>query len=194
MASRHQMKEIAFSAEELAKDKWFSKNAMGRIECRLCGTTHISEGNYMAHTQGKRHQSNLLRKQEAAKKDVVPMIAQKKVAIVKTVRIGLPGYKIRKSRDASTGQRILNFQVHYPEIKEGLAPKHRIMSAYEQKVEIPNKDYQFLVFAAEPYETIAFKIPGDDIQQDGTFFTNWDKEKHEYTLQFGFKLAEKKAA
>jgi splicing factor 3A subunit 2 len=32
------------------------------------------------------------------------------------------------------------------------------MSAYEQKIEPPDKRWQYLLFAAEPYETIAFKV------------------------------------
>ena len=28
-------------------------------ECKLCLTIHGNEGNYLAHTQGKRHQQNL---------------------------------------------------------------------------------------------------------------------------------------
>lgn len=33
------------------------------------------------------------------------------------------------------------------------------MSAYEQKIEAPDRNFQFLLIAAEPYVTIAFKIP-----------------------------------
>lgn len=32
------------------------------------------------------------------------------------------------------------------------------MSAYEQKIEPPDRKWQYLLFAAEPYETIAFKV------------------------------------
>ena len=32
------------------------------------------------------------------------------------------------------------------------------MSAYEQKIEPPDKRWQYLLFAAEPYETISFKV------------------------------------
>ena len=32
------------------------------------------------------------------------------------------------------------------------------MSAYEQRIEPPDKAWQYLLFAAEPYETIAFKV------------------------------------
>ena len=54
----------------------------------------------------------------------------------------------------------LILQVDYPEIAEGIAPRHRFMSAYEQRIEPPDKSWQYLLFAAEPYETIAFKVCG----------------------------------
>ena len=37
-------------------------------------------------------------------------------------------------------------------------PKHRFMSGFEQHVEAPDRRWQYLLFAAEPYETIAFKV------------------------------------
>ena len=46
----------------------------------------------------------------------------------------------------------------YPEITESITPRHRFMSAYEQRIEPPDKSWQYLLFAAEPYETIAFKV------------------------------------
>lgn len=39
----------------------------------------------------------------------------------------------------------------------------RFMSAYEQKVETPDKNFQYLLFACDPYETIAFKIPNKPV-------------------------------
>ena len=52
----------------------------------------------------------------------------------------------------------LYLQVDYPEIAESITPRHRFMSAYEQRIEPPDKSWQYLLFAAEPYETIAFKV------------------------------------
>ena len=65
-----------------------------------------------------------------------------------------------KQRDAETGQHSLFFQIDYPEIAEGVRPRHRFMSAYEQRVEPPDRAWQYLLFAAEPYETISFKVRG----------------------------------
>ena len=41
------------------------------------------------------------------------------------------------------------------------------MSSYEQKVEPWDKKYQYVVFACDPYETIAFKIPNVEIATRG---------------------------
>lgn len=65
---------------------------------------------------------------------------------------------VTKQRDAATGQQSLLFQIDYQEIGEGIVPRHRFMSAYEQHVEPPDKRWQYLLFAAEPYETISFKV------------------------------------
>eukprot|EP00803_Ostreobium_quekettii_P002226 evm.model.scf_2128.1 EVM.evm.TU.scf_2128.1 scf_2128:11884-14886(-) len=153
------------------------RNHLGQIECRLCLTLHNNEGNYLAHTQGKRHQQNLAKRaaREAAEKPVQPQ-AQKRMQPRKTVKIGRPGYRVTKQYDPETQQRSLMFQVEYPEIEEDFKPRHRFMSAYEQKVEAADKKYQYLLFAAEPYEVIAFKIPNLEVQKsesDAKFFTNW---------------------
>ena len=57
------------------------------------------------------------------------------------------------------------------------------MSAYEQRIEKPNSKYQYLLVAAEPYETIGFKIPNIQIDfSEGRYFEAWDKEQKRYTL------------
>ena len=58
----------------------------------------------------------------------------------------------------SSFARVHTLQVDYPEIVDGVVPRHRFMSAYEQRVEPPDRQWQYLLFAAEPYETIAFKV------------------------------------
>lgn len=42
-------------------------------------------------------------------------------------------------------------QIEYPEIEEGTKPRHRVMSSYEQRKEPWSKEWQYLLFAAEPY-------------------------------------------
>ncbi len=47
---------------------------------------------------------------------------------------------------------VLGSQIEYPEIDDNIKPRHRFMSAYEQRVETWDKKSQYLLFAAEPYE------------------------------------------
>ncbi len=92
-----------------------------------------------------------------------------------------------KSRDVHTRQRSLTFEVDYPEAEEGIQPRHRFMSAFEQKVEVPDKNSQYLLFACDPYETVAFKIPNQPIDKaEGRFFTNWDDQGKKFVLQLFF--------
>ena len=54
-------------------------------------------------------------------------------------------------------------------------PKFRLMSSFEQKVEKPDPAYQYMVVAAEPYETVAFKIPNLPVDfAEGKHFEAWD--------------------
>ena len=128
-----------------------------------------------------------------AKEQGGPQIAPARpnVPLKKFIKIGRPGYKVTKQRDPSTGQQSLlfqvryqsvpdrskdstklffsiNFQVDYPEIVDGIEPRHRFMSAYEQHIEPPDRKWQYLLFAAEPYETISFKLPSREIDKVST--------------------------
>lgn len=61
------------------------------------------------------------------------------------------------------------------------------MSAYEQKVETPDKNFQYLLFACDPYETIAFKIPNQPVdKKEGKFYTNWDAKSKKFVLTLFF--------
>jgi len=191
---RERQRQLALETIDLAKDPYFMRNHLGSYECKLCLTLHNNEGNYLAHTQGKRHQTNLARRAAREAKDnpamPQPIMPKKKIVIRKTPRIGRPGYRVTKQKDAETGQKSLIFYIEYPEIEEGIQPRHRFMSSYEQKVEPADKNYQYVLFAAEPYETIAFKIPSKEIERDttsGKFTFNWDREHKAFTLQIYFK-------
>eukprot|EP01119_Soliformovum_irregulare_P008418 TRINITY_DN21535_c0_g1_i1.p1 TRINITY_DN21535_c0_g1~~TRINITY_DN21535_c0_g1_i1.p1 ORF type:complete len:214 (-),score=39.92 TRINITY_DN21535_c0_g1_i1:42-683(-) len=182
---------LALETIDLAKDPYLMRNHLGSYECKLCLTGHNNVGNYLAHTQGKRHQTNLARRsmKDAKEGPIIPALV-KKAIVPKKIKIGRPGYRVVKQRDPDTNQRSLLFQVEYPEIEEGLQPRHRLMSAFEQRIEAVDKNYQYLLFAAEPYETIAFKIPNKDIEKDpssGKFFFNWDRDRKLFTLHIYFK-------
>lgn len=59
---------------------------LGSYECKLCLTLHNNEGNYLAHTQGKRHQTNLAKRaaREAKEAPAQPQPHKRKVSVRKT--------------------------------------------------------------------------------------------------------------
>ncbi|KAL6767430.1 hypothetical protein ACKKBF_B35200 [Auxenochlorella protothecoides x Auxenochlorella symbiontica] len=187
---RERLRRLALETIDLAKDPYYFRNHLGQIECRLCHTLHTNEGNYLAHTQGKRHQQNLAKRaaREAAEQEIAPA-PQRRVAIRKTVKIGRPGYRVTKEFDPELGARALLFQIEYPEIEEGFKPRHRFMSSYEQRKEPWDKHYQYLLFAAEPYEVIAFKVPTLEVDRHQTdrLFSHWDPDSKIYSFQVPFK-------
>jgi len=188
---RERLAALAAETIDLAKDPYFMRNHLGTYECKLCLTLHNNEASYLAHTQGKKHQSNLARRaaKEAKEAPVQPAPQKAGVEIKKFVKIGRPGYRVTKQRDPENSQQSLLFEVDYPEIAEGVVPRHRFMSAYEQKVEPPDRKWQYLLFAAEPYETISFKVPSREVDKsEGRFWSHWNKETKEFFLQFSFKL------
>lgn len=193
LARKERLRQLAMDTVDLKNDPYFMRNHLGTYECKLCLTLHGNEGNYLAHAQGRRHQGNLRRraalesKKEAARPRA-PIAATARATMRRRMKIGRPGYQITKQRDPATRQFSLLFQIRYPEITEGLQPRHRFMSAFEQKREKPDRKYQYLLFAAEPYETVAFKIPNVPIdKEEGKFYTNWDKNSLNFTLQLYFE-------
>ena len=187
---KERLRKLALETVDLDKDPYFLKNHLGTFECKLCLTLHTTEGNYLAHTQGKRHQQNLARRAAREEKlglannATIATTAPSATANAPPIKIGRPGYKVTKARDPNTKQRTLAFEIDYPESEPGAQPRHRFMSTFEQRVEPPDKAYQYLLFACEPYETIAFKIPNEPLDKsEGAFFTNWDASERKFTLQ-----------
>ncbi|VDM18096.1 unnamed protein product [Hydatigera taeniaeformis] len=189
---RERLRQLALDTIDLEKDPYFMKNHLGTYECKLCLTLHNNEGSYLAHTQGKKHQYNLQRRaHEQAKEGPATLQPEKaKVEPKKFIKIGRPGYKVTKQKDPETGQQSMLFQIDYPEIADaaGVIPRHRFMSAYEQHVEPPDRKWQYLLFAAEPYETIAFKVRSREVDKDPKkFWTYWNPASKQFFLQVEFR-------
>lgn len=206
---KERLRRLALETVDLSKDPYFMRNHLGKYECRLCLTLHTNEGNYLAHTQGKKHQQNL-RKREAKdaherqlRERSQPVRADSRshaqgssssASTKRAVKIGRPGYRITKQLDRRSKQRALLFQLEYPQIDEGATPHYRLMSPYEQHVEKPERAFQYLLFAAEPYEVVAFKIPNVELDKaDGRFWTHWEPNRKVYSLQLYFKPSIDKA-
>lgn len=215
---RERLRKLAMETIDINKDPYILRNHLGSLECRLCLTIHTNEGSYLAHTQGKKHQTNLARR--AAKEARDQAFQQQTQMGLLTgpnsidsvpkkhfLKIGRPGYKITKIREpyiaptadevdeggVPTGGRLgLLFQIQLPEIKPGIKPLHRFMSSFEQRLEPQTRLWQYLVVAAEPYETIAFKlqsrevdrsenviysaIPGTKPRQEPGTWSHWDPD------------------
>ena len=200
---RERLRKLALETIDLDKDPYFFKNHVGSFECRLCLTVHQNDGSYLAHTQGRKHQTNLARRaareqKEGAKADPnVAGVGPGGVALVNgvpvvrrpVVKIGRPGYKITKTRDPLTRQLGLLFQLQYPEAAPGVRPRVRFMSAFEQKVEDPpDRNYQYLLVAAEPYETCGFKLQAREVdRREGRFWSWFDEDSREFWIQVLFK-------
>ncbi len=194
---RERLRKLALETIDLAKDPFFFRNHLGSYECKLCLTSHANDGSYLAHTQGKKHQTNLARraaKEQASVNPIgidpitgLPVNAANAIPIKRNIiKIGRPGYKIQKIRDESTRQNGLFFQLSFPDIESGTQPRYRFMSAYEQKVDVPDRRWQYLVISAEPYEAVAFKIEAKEIDRSNErFWTYWDAPT--YSLQFFWK-------
>lgn len=126
------------------------------------------------------------------------------------LKIGRPGYRVTKVRDMDTGKEGMMVQVHLPQIKADVMPRRRFMSAWEQRKEPPNKAFQYLIVrhlavsllqpliilkvAAEPYETIAFRIPAREIEDEADDagywnWSHWDSDTKQYSFQFMFRLS-----
>lgn len=196
MDRKERLRRLAMETIDLSKDPYFMQNHVGTFECRLCLTVHTNEGSYLAHTQGKKHQVNLARRLQKEKEATMgvgvgagaPPPSTAKVKKTGKVKIGKPGYKITKERDPKSKQKALLFEVEYPEIENGVSPRYRFMSTYEQKQEQQDQAFQYLIVAAEPYDTICFKVPNMEIDRgEGKFYDGWDPLKKTYTLQVHFK-------
>lgn len=188
---RERLRRLAMETSDLSKDPYFMRNHLGSYECRLCLTLHTNEGSYLAHTQAKKHQTNLLRRQikDSAGSSGIPQpTTVKKLEKRRIPKIGRPGYKITKLKDAETNQRSVLFEIEYPEIMKDTIPRYRVMSPYEQKIEVPDERFQYVVFAADPYENIAFKIPNLEIDNsEEKYYCNWDEDKKTYSVQLYLK-------
>ncbi|CAD6576942.1 MAG: hypothetical protein CYPHOPRED_000128 [Cyphobasidiales sp. Tagirdzhanova-0007] len=192
---RERLRKLALETIDLAKDPYILRNHLGGIECRLCLTLHTNEGSYLAHTQGKKHQTNLARRAAREAKDTSVYQAQLQAAqtpntqiqVKQFIKIGSPGYQVTKIKDPITGQLGLLFQIHYPKIQKDIRPRQRFMSSYEQHVEAPAREYQYLVIAAEPYQSISFKIQSREVDAaEGRSWEYWDPDSHTYSFQFLF--------
>lgn len=92
---KERLRKLALETIDITKDPYFMRNHLGTFECKLCLTLHPNEGNYLAHTQGKRHQYNLGRRAAMEAKNAAPRtIVIKEAPTKRVIKIGRPGYRV----------------------------------------------------------------------------------------------------
>ena len=213
---RDRLRKIAAETTDLMKDPYFYKNHMGIYECKLCLTIHNNEGSYLAHTQSKKHQTNLNKRKiiEAKHNLFMEEIKNEQKQTeeelkIKYVKIGRPAYRIAKEKDYMSHKRKIKFEIEYPLIKNDISPQFRIMSELEVNTQrnkgknieenTKNNDndneekkeenkYHYVVFSAEPYENIAVKIPNMPLDYNiEKHFSYWDDSKKIFYLTLNYK-------
>ena len=133
---RERLCRLAKETLDLSKDPYFFRNNVGSYECRLCLTIHTNEGSYLAHSQGKKHQTNLAKRQLKDKhlqmKQSTNMTNNSNPVqmypINEVAAISRPGYRVTKMKDSSTYQKSIMFEIEYPYITNGVIPRDRTES------------------------------------------------------------------
>ena len=189
IARRDRLRKLALETIDLKNDPYIARNQLGGFECKLCLTLHSNEASYLAHTQAKKHQINLARRAAADNASAVVAPEERKVSLKRFTKIGRPNYTLSRVMNQDLDLKGVYIAIDYPDIAHNVTPCIRIMSAYEQRVEIADPDYQYVVIAAEPYETISFKIPNLEIHSNEDFgaFEIWDPRTRKLTYQFYLK-------
>jgi splicing factor 3A subunit 2 len=183
---RERLRQLALETIDLKNDPYLMKNHLGAYECKLCLTLHTNEGSYLAHTQAKKHQVNLARRaqRDAAASTGGIIAGPRKYEAPKYAKIGRPGYKVTMVQDPETLEKGFLFEIDFPQSVDDSRPHYRVMSAYEQKMEAPDPEYQYFLIAAEPYETICFKIPNLEINRaPDRLYEHWDSNHKKYKVQ-----------
>eukprot|EP00917_Polyrhabdina_sp_WS-2016_P022108 GHVP01047932.1.p1 GENE.GHVP01047932.1~~GHVP01047932.1.p1 ORF type:complete len:240 (+),score=39.11 GHVP01047932.1:32-751(+) len=192
---KDRLRRLALETIDLAKDPYLYKTPQGEIECRLCLSRHQNEAGYLAHTQGRKHQSNLARRAQRDRgQATVQPLPKKNIPLRKTAKIGKPAFRVTRMQHPETKQLACLFEIEYPEIEDPvLGAQVRFMSSWEQKVEPPDGKFQYVLFGAEPYETIGFKVPNLEVDKSqDKYFVKWDASTNTFSLQIHFKKREAK--
>ena len=151
-------------------------------------------GSYLVHA-GKKHQSNLGRRRarEAASAGASASGLSTGYGNASTTyclvnhlsvdpKLVAQGIKL-KIRDPTTRYTGIRVQVHYPNPRSPQlpAPLTRLMSAFEQRIEPPNKSVQYLLIAGPPYQIVALKVPAKEIHESWSF---WDEATRLLHMKF----------
>jgi splicing factor 3A subunit 2 len=170
---------------DLSRDPYMVASAKGGFECKLCRTLHPTESAYLVHTGSVKHQESL---RQRVKETSVHEPVAKVRRFQDFESIGIPAYS---SAPILTDDGKVGLLVRFVVPACVRQPSFRIVSSFEQQVEEPNKENQYLVVHSEPYEVIGFLIPNRKISSkdswwiDGIFYVKviYEVNKQPETMQ-----------
>ena len=96
---KERLRQLALETIDLAKDPYFMRNHLGSYECKLCMSIHGNEGSYLAHTQGKRHQTNLAKRAAQDAKGTQKEAAAAAMAAATQAQAQAQAQALQRSRD-----------------------------------------------------------------------------------------------
>merc|ERR1712032_328128 len=187
---RERLQHIAVERLRLDNDPFFKKHSKGTIECSICCTLHVSEANYLNHTQGKRHMMKLALKYTP--KLTTTFHTNPKQPQIKSKCLS-PGFKIIKKLEKDTNTAILSFLLCYDDIATGTEPDYTILIKEKERSEKTIAHAAYIVFTVDCYEKVGFKIPfsayDNSINSDSTIKSENDITSHskiEYSIKYSF--------
>jgi len=160
---------------DFTNDPYYVRGYDNNIKCKLCLTTHRSDSGYLAHTQGKRHLTNIAkRKSTHLGNNYIIFNEKKSDPYAEKTDNNYPGFTILKSFDHTNENKILLIELTFNNIDKNAVPDYKIISTFEQKIEEKDNNYKFLLVGCPRYKTIAFKIPNMRINSKSNYcFCYW---------------------
>lgn len=171
---KDQVKRLKKEIIDARQDPYLSRSPNGKLTCKACNSVHPNEAAYFAHINSKRHRDNALRTQSTDSR----LKPEQQPAY-----LPLPRHRVVKIRDPSTHAPGVALKIAYPDISTGIVPRFRFMNAFEQEIEKPRACDQYLVIVAEPYESVAIKLPARPIDTE-SLISHFCVESGDYVLQF----------
>ncbi|ELA47152.1 hypothetical protein VCUG_01341 [Vavraia culicis subsp. floridensis] len=131
---KKRLKQLINKLHDLKNDKYLRINHLGKIECRLCYTTHTNESSYIVHRSSMRHQ----------------LLAEKQFKRDRMLN-NQPEYRMYSVGDG-------DYQGYLVKIRTKYDVAYKIVKALEQNVEPVNQNYNYLVFKVKGHDNIGLRV------------------------------------
>ncbi|AIB09862.1 mRNA splicing factor 3A subunit 2 (nucleomorph) [Lotharella oceanica] len=187
--TKEKFMQIALENLDFTNDPYYLRDHNNNIKCRLCLTTHRSDSGYLAHTQGKRHLTNITKRKSTQLGSNYSIFNEKESNLNNTKTINnYPGFTILKSIDYDSGDKILLIEFIFDNVAKNAVPDYKIISTFEQKIEEKDNNYKFLLVGCPNYKTIAFKIPNLHINFKSNYcFCYWHQGRRKFLLSLALQ-------